>query len=94
MHVLLGDLQQRGHCRRQVRGFGVSGWPADYLLAHGIRHRVDEQVWEIFDVVLGPHHLMPCDLLRRENGLFDSRKRGDLAELGQLHVLQALRVFG
>ena len=37
---------------------------------------------------------MTCDLLRRENRLLDARQGRDLAQLGQLHVLQALGILG
>ena len=37
---------------------------------------------------------MASHLLRREDRLFNSRKRADLAQLGKLHVLQALGVLG
>ena len=37
---------------------------------------------------------MASNLLRREDGLFDRRQGADLAQLGQLHVLQALGIFG
>ena len=37
---------------------------------------------------------MACHLLGREDGLFHAGQCADLAQLGQLHVLQALRVLG
>ena len=71
LHVLLGDLEQCRHCRRDVGGFRVGDWAADGLVAVLVGHRVDEQVRIVLEVVLGPHHLMAGDLLGHQYRLLD-----------------------
>ena len=63
------------------------------MVAVLVGNRVDEQVRVIFQVVLGPHHLMPGNLLRRQDGLLDRGQRRNLSQFAELHILQALRVL-
>ena len=93
LHVGFGDLQERGHCRRDVRGFGVSDWPDDALASVWPGDGVDQQIRVVLQIILRPHDLVARDLLGGHDGLFHAGQGADLAELGQLHVLEALGIL-
>ena len=93
LHVGLGDLEQSRHCRRDGRASGKGYRPGSLRVAIRPGDRVDQQIRVIAQVVLGPHDLVAGHLLRRHDGLLDAGQCTDLAQLGQLHILQALRIF-
>ena len=91
--VLLGQLQQRGHCLRDCGRFGVADRRACLHAAVRRADRVDKQVRVIAQVVFLPHHLMPGNLFRDKDRLFDAAVCGDFGELRPLHVRQPLGVL-
>ena len=94
MHVLLSDLQQRGHCRRYLGRPRIVQRAHWLLAAVRIGHRINEQIRIAFDVVVRPSEFVAGHLLGRKDRLLHRAVCADLAKLRKLHVLQALRILG